>query len=102
MRTILLSMLLGSSCAWLVKADDIMMTGPKAEKVKKEIIDLNKEMIKAVANGPAGGDFFDRHDVDSIIYMGALRENITKAQVVNEWRTGVRKMLKQDRYNERV
>ena len=103
MRKIFLSMLLVISSVGFVKADDIMMTGPKAEKVGKEIINLNGEKHKALLEGPAAADFIDRHEVDSILYLGSnLRTNMTKAQVVNEWRTGVRKMSSETIHDERV
>ncbi|MGB9067103.1 MAG: nuclear transport factor 2 family protein [Candidatus Acidiferrales bacterium] len=103
MRKILLSMLLAISSVGLLKADDIMMTGAKAEKVKKEIVDLNHEKHKTLLDGPAAADFIDRHEVDSILYLGSnLRTNMTKAQVVNEWRTGARKMSAENVHDERV
>jgi hypothetical protein len=103
MRKVLFSMLMAISSVGFLKADDIMMTGEKAEKVKKEIIDLNSEKHKALLDGPAAADFIDRHEVDSILYLGSnLRTNMTKAQVVNEWRTGARKMSTENIHDERV
>jgi len=60
--------------AGLAKADDIMLTGPKCKRPsKKEILDLLlNEDIKALRQGAAtrAGDYIDRHDVDSILYLG--------------------------------
>jgi hypothetical protein len=104
MRGAVLSMLLAVSWVGFAKADDIMMTGAKAEKIKNEIIELNNEKYKCLLNGgPAAADFVDRHEVDSILYLGGnLRTNMSKAQVVNEWRTGVRKMSAENVHDQRV
>jgi hypothetical protein len=104
MRGAVLSMLLAVSWGGFAKADDIMMTGAKAEKIKTEIIELNNEKYKSLLNGgPAAADFVDRHEVDSILYLGGnLRTNMSKAQVVNEWKTGVRKMSSENVHDQRV
>jgi hypothetical protein len=104
MRAILLSLLFAVSSVGIAKGDDIMMTGPKADKIKQEIIDLNNEKYKALLNGgPVAADFVDTHEVDSILYLGGnLRTNMSKAQVVNEWRTGARRMSAGTIHDQRV
>ena len=92
MRRILLLMVLAVSWTGFVQADDIMMTGPEAEKVRKEILDLLDQKGKALMEGGAAAvAFIDRVEVDSILYGGG-ESRLTKAQRMNEWRTGVRKM----------
>ena len=104
MRKILSSMLMAVSLAGLVKANDIMMTGPNAEAVKKEILDLllNEDIKAFDKGGNAAGDYIDRHDVDSILYLGGMNENVTKAQRVKEWRNSDRRIVKHRRYDVRV
>ena len=106
MQKLLLSMLLAVSLAGFVKADDIMMTGPVAEKVKKEIVDLLMEDLKAFdKGGNVAADFIDRHEVDSILYLnagGGGNQQLTKAQRVQEWRNGSRKILSHSRHDIRV
>ena len=102
MRRIILSMMLVVSLAGFIRADDIVMTGPEAEKVKKEILDLLNEKGKALMKGGTTAvDFINRHEVDNILYSGG-ESKLTKAQRMKEWQTGVRRMGSRDVQNPRV
>ena len=93
-----------ASLGGLAHADDIMATGPEAEKVKREILDLLNEKGKALeTGGPAAADFIDRHEVDSILYLGdGANQNLTKAQRSDQWRTSGRKIQARSPRDARV
>jgi hypothetical protein len=99
MRRFLLTILLIASFVGFIKAQET--TGDVAAAVKKEIIELERQKEQALkSNGSIAADFLDLHDVDNIDYTGPDGDHITKADLVAEWRTGVRKVLQTNHSNQ--
>jgi hypothetical protein len=101
MRAIYLAALLVVSFGGTIKAQE--MTGAKAEEVKKEIVKLEEDKVPIIMKGgPAAVEWFDNLDADDIAYLSGSRGERTKADILDEWRSGVRTMLNTRHYDFHV
>jgi hypothetical protein len=94
MPRILLTILLAVSFVGLVEAQEA--TGDTAEKVKKEIIQLEHEKEKAymstTGSNPYAADWVARVDADDIAFFGQNGQTKTKAEHVAGFRSGKSKI----------
>jgi ketosteroid isomerase-like protein len=71
-------------------------TGKKSdynEETKKQILALEQEKVQALErSGSFGADWFERHYADDIDYVSGNGASFTKAQTVDEFRSGARKL----------
>jgi hypothetical protein len=78
-------------------------SGPTAERVKKEIMQLEQEKIKALLSTTStknyAAEWFDRVYVDDIDHSSATGTVKDKAQLVAEFRTGNHRTYRDDQYN---
>jgi hypothetical protein len=91
MPKILLTILLIVSSVGFVGAQEA--TGSAAEEVKKEIIKLEQDKIRAfvsttTSSRPSAVDWLDRVDAEDIAYTGADGSTRTKAEVIALFRSG--------------
>ena len=98
MRRILLSMLLTVSVSGLVKAQET--TGPVAEGVTKEVMQLEREKVQCFLSTAKSNnncaDWIQKNYADGdldITNLGGGPRRRTKAEVMDEIRSGQRKFL---------
>jgi hypothetical protein len=101
MRRFLLSILLAVSSVGFVKAQET--TGGRAgadEEAKKEVVEVEHELIQHLLNtgkterpSKADLEFFDRHTAETGVVQSAAGVLLTKAQLMDEFRSGERKLL---------
>jgi len=91
MRRIVLSMLLAALFVGVAKAQT---TGAAAEKAKKEILALENEKEQAMLKGnAASADYYERYDVEDVVYPYPDGSLPTKAEHINSLRNSERKLL---------
>ena len=74
-----------------------------AGAVEKEIIDLEHEKVEAMRQGGAvAADWFVRHYAEDIDYISGNGASFTKAQTVDEFRSGDRKLRRLNHEQIRV
>jgi hypothetical protein len=99
-RTLLLVLLvvIPVGSAWAQEA-----SGPTAEKVKKEIMQLEQEKIKALLSTTStknyAAEWFERVYVDDIDHSSASGTVKNKAQLLAEFRTGNHRTYRDDQYD---
>lgn len=78
-------------------------TGPVAEKVKKEIMQLEQEKITALLSTTStknyAAEWFDRVYVDDIDHSSSAGIVKNKAQLLTEFRTGNHRTFRDDQYD---
>lgn len=87
MQRVLLSTLLVASLAGFVKAQQT--TGEAADKARADIMKLEKGKVPLLLKGgPAFADWFDKYDADDVLIINGDGSRISKAEHVNNWRSG--------------
>jgi Domain of unknown function (DUF4440) len=91
MRRMVLLVLLAASFAGVLKGQT---TGPVAEKTKREILALENEKEQAMLKGnEASAEYYERYDVDDVVYPYPDGSLPTKAEHINALRNSQRKLL---------
>jgi ketosteroid isomerase-like protein len=92
MQRIPLAIMFAVSLVSLVKAQE--MTGEKAERVKKEILEMDQEKVTSLVGPPSiAADWSRRVDADGIAFTSADGSMITNAEHIAQLRSGERKAL---------
>ena len=99
-QRILLSILLAVSVAGIVKAKE--ETGDAANEARKEVLKIENDKIPIlVQGGPAAAEWWSSHNDEDIAYTSS-KGVLSKAQVMDEWRSGSRNLLSNKQYDFRV
>jgi uncharacterized protein DUF4440 len=100
MRRILLAILLVVSLFGLVRAKE--EAGDAAEEARKEVLKIENDKIPIlVAGGSGAADWWASHNDEDMAYTSA-KGTLSKAQVMEEWRSGSRNLLSNKQYDFRV
>ncbi len=101
MRRILFAMLVGVLLAGLAKAQE--MTGPVAEKAKKEVLKIETEKLGDLKqNGSEAADWFDRVDDDGMILASADGVIETKSEHEAKLRSSESAIVTMKQYDHRA
>ena len=100
MRRILLAILLAVLSIGLVRAKE--ETGDTADKARKEVLKIENDKIPIlVQGGDAAADWWSSHNDEDIAYTSS-KGVLSKAQVMDEWRSGSRNLLSNEQYDFHV
>lgn len=106
MKKLFLSILCVISLAGLVIAPAAAgRSADTDEQIKNEILKLERSKVEAMkAGGEVAAQWFERYYTDDIDYVGGNGHIFTKADTVNEFRSGARKLrlIIHDDYRVRV
>ena len=101
MRQIFLFVLLMTLSVGSIRAQEA--TGPTAEKVKKEIMQLEQEKIKALLSTTStksyAAEWFDRVYTDDIDHSSSSGAVKNKAQLLADFREGNHRTYRDDQYD---
>lgn len=102
MRRVALLLLVTMSLIGSGRAQE--MTGEKADEIKREILKLYDDKLKALlAGGSVAADFVERYDADDIMQTNADGSTPTRAQVAAGLRSGTApKLLTMEQDEHRV
>ena len=94
MHRIVLTVLLVVATSGLVQAQGNMgKRSDQDEETKKQILALEQEKVQALEkSGSFAAEWFERHFADDIDYVSGNGASFTKAQTVEEFRSGMRKL----------
>jgi len=101
-----LTILLAVSLAAFLSANQVTAKAADTdEQVKNEILKMEQSKVEALkASGEVAAQWFEKYYTDDIDYVSGNGHVYTKADTVNEFRTGVRKLrlVIHDDYRVRV
>lgn len=101
MQRFVLAALLAIWSVGLVNAQEI--SGQKAQETKAEILKLEHEKVRALERGGSvAADFLALHDADDIAYTGPNGSAVSKAALVAQWRSGIRKVMHMHHYDYHI
>jgi hypothetical protein len=102
MQKVLSIVLAAISTVLVAKAQEVAKEGA-ATAEQKEILQIEQDKLKAMlAGGSAAAEWFERMEDDRLTYIAPFRGRVTKAQYVDQYRSGEFKVHASNHHDFRV
>jgi uncharacterized protein DUF4440 len=102
MQKVLFTVLMAISLVAIVKARQVTDEGA-ASAEQREILKIEQDKLKAMlAGGSVAAEWFDRMEDDRLTYIAPFRGRVTKAQYVDQYRSGTFKVHSSDHHDFHV